>query len=404
MSATSGHYRVRVARFQDLDGPTLESWRALENRALEANAYLSPQFVTAAVRHLASPPASRQPFLVLVETPGRGPDRLVGLGIFERRSWSRRFPLPHLEAYRSLHSYRSGILVDRGHAAGVIGALFRFFQQPQATWHAVAFDEWLCEGDQATLLMTIARGCGGQWFPAMETSRAILVPREGGERQVAAALSRYRLKKLRQARRHLETCGPVAWRALAGEQVDDGAIGRFLELEHMGRKGEQGTSLRSRPEQEAFFREMAEGFRREGRLFFTELTIGQAIVASTCNLISGRTGFAFKIGWDPRYAKGSPGILNEVEFVRAAPTLFAALDAVDSGASEGSFIEEIWTDRWALASGAFSTTPLGRTVLATTGRLRQYGRRAKALWRARCATTDRRVDGSDGGHPSFEGR
>jgi hypothetical protein len=162
--------------------------------------------------------------------------------------------------------------------------------------------------------------------------------------------------------------------------------------------------LRSRPEQEAFFREMAEGFRGEGRLFFTELTIGQAVVASTCNLISGNTGFAFKIGWDPRYAKGSPGVLNEIEFVRAAPSLFPSLEAVDSGASEGSFIEELWTDRWPLASGAFATTPLGRAVLATTGRLRGYGRQAKALWHTMRATTASRTDGSDERHPTSEGR
>jgi hypothetical protein len=91
-------------------------------------------------------------------------------------------------------------------------------------------------------------------------------------------------------------------------------------------------------------------------------------------LISGGTGFAFKIGWNPSYAKMAPGVLNEVEFIQQAPRLCGSLSYIDSGALEGSFIDQLWARRRILASGVFGTTALGRTVLRGFERMRKLKR------------------------------
>jgi len=171
-------------------------------------------------------------------------------------------------------------------------------------------------------------------------------------------------------RRRLEERGNVRWMALFGKEVDETSLERFLEIEHMGWKGENGTSLRSRASHEAFFREMVGGFREKGGLFFTEMYLDDAVIASTSNLISGGTGFAFKIGWNPNYAKMGPGVLNEVEFIQQAPCLCGSLSYIDSGALEGSFIDQLWVGRRVLASGIFGTTSLGRKVLWGLERVR----------------------------------
>ena len=38
-------------------------------------------------------------------------------------------------------------------------------------------------------------------------------------------------------------------------------------------------------------------------------------IASTSNMVSGRAGFAFKVGWDGRFRKYGVGILNAIQDV-----------------------------------------------------------------------------------------
>ena len=105
------------------------------------------------------------------------------------------------------------------------------------------------------------------------------------------------------------------------------------------------------------------------------------VIASTSNLISGGTGFAFKIGYNPGYAKMSPGVLNEVEFIQHAPTLCGSLSYIDSGALEGSYIDQLWAGRRVLASGMFGTTSLGRTVLRSIEQMRRIKWWGRSRWK-----------------------
>jgi Acetyltransferase (GNAT) domain len=374
-------FRVRQVQFDELDSETVNSWESLEDRALESNAFLSPRFVIPAMRHLGKPQELRQTMFVFVERANGGAADLVGAGVFVKTSGNRNFPLPHLRAFRSLHSYLSGILVDRDEAEGAVRAFFQFFCDKNATWHGVEFEYRPVDGIQAELITGVAEEFGSLWAEQERIHRAIFAPSEGGEAYIRSQFSSGRIKDLRRMRRRLEEQGDIHWRALFGNEVDGQSIERFLDIEHMGWKGENGTSLRSRPAHEAFFREMVGGFREKEGLFFTEMYLNNVVIASTSNLISGGTGFAFKIGWDPRYAKMGPGVLNEVEFIQRAPKLCGSLSYIDSGALEGSFIDQFWVGRRALASGIFGTTALGRKVLWGLGQMRRIKRWRRSRWK-----------------------
>jgi hypothetical protein len=367
-------FRVRQVRFDELDRETVKSWESLEDRALESNAFLSPHFVIPAVRHLWKTEKLRQTMFVFVEKANGEAADLVGAGVFVQSSGKRNFPLPHLEAFLSRHSYLSGLLVDRNEAEGAIRAFFQFFCSKKATWHGVEFNYRSIDGSQAELISAVAEEFGSPWQEQERIYRAIFVPSEGGDPYLQAQFSTGRRKDLRRMRRRLEEQGDVRWMALFGKEVDEKSVERFLEIEHMGWKGEKGTSLRARASHEAFFREMVGGFREKEGLFFTEMYLDGIVIASTSNLISGGTGFAFKIGWNPSYAKMGPGVLNEVEFIQRAPSLCGSLSYIDSGALEGSFIDQLWVGRRALASGAFGTTPLGRKVLWGLAQMRRIKR------------------------------
>jgi hypothetical protein len=367
-------FRIRQFRFDELDRNTVKSWESLEERALESNAFLSPRFVIPAMRHLGKPEELRQTMFVFVEKANGGAADLVGAGVFVQSSGKRNFPLPHLQAFLSRHSYLSGLLVDRNEAEGAVRAFFQFFCSKKATWHGVEFDYRSVDGSQAELVSAVAKEFGSPWQEQERIHRAIFVPLEGGDAYLQAQFSTGRRKDLRRMRRRLEEQGDVRWMALFGNEVDEKSVERFLEIEHMGWKGEKRTSLRSRPSHEAFFREMVGGFREKEELFFTEMYLDGVVIASTSNLISGGTGFAFKIGWNPSYAKMGPGVLNEVEFIQQAPRLCGSLSYIDSGALEGSFIDQLWARRRILASGVFGTTVLGRTLLSGLDQMRKLKR------------------------------
>lgn len=393
MNAGTISYPVRSLRFAELDAGTLEAWRSLEGRALEANAYLSPHHVVPAVRHLARPGEVENVRFLFVERETAGDRGLVGACVLAHANPRRAFPLPHLRAYRSPHSYLSGFLIDREEAEPAIRALLSFLCRQRWVAHGVDLEDYPAEGRQAALVAKIAAQLGLTWSERKSTLRASFVPAEGGDDYLAARLSPRRAKNLRRSRRLLESQGRVKWRLLMAHEVDDACIDRFIRLEHEGWKAEQGSSLLSHEAHETFFRATMRSFGGDGRLFFTELLVDDDVIASTSNFLSGGIGFAFKVGWSPRYAKIGPGFFNEVEFVRHAPALCAGIPFIDSGAEPDSFIEELWPGRRRLVSGVLATTAIGSAVARGVHKLRE----ARAWWgvRARPGAQPRAAEDSE---------
>ena len=364
-------YRIRLARLDEIDAYTASAWADVEQRALEANAYLSPHFIIPALRRL-DPELS--PLIVLIERTHGSSYELSGVGVFVLRPPNLRFPLPHLSAYRSPHSYLTGLLIDREYAEPAIQAFLDFIEKGGSGWHGVEFTWRSGEGWASPSLETVASERRVIWYEHSRSQRAVLRPAKCGEDAIARQLSGSRLKELRRCKRRLAEQGDVSWKLLSGENVSPLVVDRFLELEHSGWRGKAGTSLISNSAHEVFFREMIDGFRSTEGVFFTELSAGDLVVASTCNLVSGGAGFAFKIGWHPGYAKASPGVLNELELIRHAPQLCGELAFLDSGADDGSFIDKLWEDRRDLVTGVFAASPAGRLAASSMQQLRRAKR------------------------------
>lgn len=366
-SAAASPLATRVSRLEEVDAEMVDAWIDLERRAAEPNAFLSPFFVLPALRHLEP---ELRPVFVTASQPGGA---LVGLGVFRDRPATRRFPLRHLGAFRSQHSYLSGWLLDRQHAREAIGAIIARLTVAGTPWHGLVFPH-LPVGETNSMMLEAAADRGGKWFEYARRTRAILDVPEAGERHIEGRFSPQRRKALRRKRRQLDGSGSVSWALRSGLEID-GCVDRFLRLEHAGWKGALGQSILSSRTNEAFFREMVEGFRREGRVFFTELALNGEVVSATSNLVSGDEGFAFKIGWNPDYAAMSVGILNEVELIRHAPTHLGHLTRLDSGSEPGSYMDDLWTGRRFLVDGLLTTTRVGRLaghLMAVALRLKRW--------------------------------
>ncbi|KPK74098.1 MAG: hypothetical protein AMJ84_00810 [Acidithiobacillales bacterium SM23_46] len=362
---------VSVRTPSELDERIIGAWAELEQRSVEPNAYLSPWFVLPALKHLEP----RVPVVViLIERKGVVSRDLVGLGVYETVRRSGRIPMAHLRAFRSRHSYLTGLLLDRDCASEASRAYFRFLRR-DSSWHGVEVTVHPTDGQFGAIMTEAARKEDVAWYEYGRSRRAILMPAKCGEDYLRESVSSRELKDIRRRKRRLEELGTVTWRALAGQEVDARCIDRFLDLEHRGWKGEHGSSLRSNAGDEAFFREMATHFADHGRAIFTELAVNEVVIASTSNFVSGSGGFAFKLGWDPQFTRMAPGRLNEIELVRNGGSVFRDLDYVDSGAAEGSFIEDLWPDKRTLVSGVYASTAAARAVLGGMNHLRRLKRR-----------------------------
>jgi hypothetical protein len=330
----------------------VQEWVALESRALEPNVYLSPHFSLPAIKHLAP---ELKPSIIAIYSRQLDRSRLVGLAIVVLCPPRRDFPFKHLMCFESIHSFLSGILLDRDVAVPAANKFFEYLLKPGAPWHGLRINNWRGSGVQGDVMHAAAKSHGVKWCQAQSFNRAVLEPASVNETAYQTSYTAAGGKDMDRRVRRLRELGEVSTRVLRGSQVTDDTVACFLALEDREWARQTKTSLIAAGH-ETFFKDLCRPMIDESRVFVSEILINGRPVASTFNFIAGNYGFAFKIGWDQSLAKMSPGIINELWFMRDASTSCNELRQIDSGASAGSFIEKIWPGRTTISSGIFITS------------------------------------------------
>jgi ubiquinone/menaquinone biosynthesis C-methylase UbiE/CelD/BcsL family acetyltransferase involved in cellulose biosynthesis len=342
-SASAGGTAVEVVPVEAFAASRREEWQALAECSIESNVFLHPDFVLPSLRT-----AEGAHEVVVVAVSGSGGE-LRGVGVFEDVPPTVGVPVRHLRAYRTPYSFLSGFLMAAEHPAATASAIIGLLAGSRARWGAIEMSEWRVTRPSASYLLQAAERAGVRWLENERYERATLALEGRDSEDPVSDLGRSRRKSLRRARRRLEALGQVSWQYV--EPTDaDACVETFLDLEHRGWKGEEGTSLRSNPEHERFFRELMGALATWGGAFFTELFLDDGVIASTCNMRVGTEGFAFKVAYEPALRDMSPGLLNEVEFMRCGARR-SGLSGVDSGAPAGAFIDALWPGREPIAMG-----------------------------------------------------
>jgi len=360
-------WEVKLRRLAELTDLDRQAWARLESRSAEPNAFMSPHFVLPALTHLD---AGASLVLMWIERAAGGLKELVGVGVFRYSLGTRAFPWPHLTAFQSEHTYLGGLLVDAESVRPVVEAIQVFLSRRSCVWKGLEMPKVDTAGPLAMAISAVSgqRRQPAQMLGAQE--RAMLTLADCGEALLRDTLGK-KLNEINRCMRRLEELGKVSWHCLR-EGIPQQSIDDFLRLEHLGWKGESGTSMRSTTAGETFFREMVARFDADGhRALFTELRVDGVAVASTCNFVSGQMGFAFKVGWDPQHRKLGPGMLNEVEFIRKAREFCPDLTSFDSGASADSFINRLWPERRDLGLLLMPSSRMASVTLTATQRLRE---------------------------------
>lgn len=371
-------YKARKIRLNDLDNKDMAAWEELEQRAIEPNGYLSPHFVIPAWKHIAG---KESVFGILIEKNNAGGvPQLAGIGLFQECGPSKHFPLPHLTAFTSRHSLISGLLVDQESAEVVVRHIFDQICGLNNKWHGLVFHNQPNDGELANIEKVVTKDMGINWGYFREWNRPILCLKDI-KSNISPSLGKSMKKSIHHRMKKLKELGQVDWRVLYKESLTDVTLDRFMFLENLGWKGREHTSILSNNTDKFFFLEMMKGFSGSERAFVTELMLDGHPISSTVNFASGGAGFAFKIGWDPLYAKYSPGILNEVNWLESNDPFICELNFVDSGSSDdSSYLSSLWNKKRAMRSGVYALTRQGKLLLPFVrfaAKIKNYNRSRK---------------------------
>lgn len=360
---------VQAVARHDVTADLIARWRDLESRSCHVNAFLSPEFLLPAWKWLDPDGSS---FLLTVEERQGG--RLRALGCFQESPASWSLPLPHLVAAQTIHSFRTGLLLDEDTADRTLDVWLRYLQK-QSKWGGVVFPSLRLDSILAQRMQSAVKACHLSWHTGTTIASAAFFPPLASDGAFSAQQSTHRRKSLRRKQRNLESLGPVRLHRIEQPNEIAQAINQFLILEDAGWKGVERSSLQSNFSAAEFLRSMATGFFERGRLVLTQLLAGDHVVASSINLQGASTLFAFKIGWDPQFAKASPGTLHENLLPALVSRDFPEVTCLDSCARPGSFLEGIWPHRITIADAVIPTSRFGLSAVTAMESVRFFKNR-----------------------------
>ena len=376
--------RVQILNEADLDPMAIASWKDLETNAVPSSLYLSRSFLEPAIRAQLG---QGDPIYIVIEREGQW----LGVGVFESVSGTRNIPLPHLRSWRTSHSYLDGMLIRQGDEQVALQAFWKFMQEEIHPWYAVEFGQLAEDDPVSQFLEQTAAQVGVELKKGPSVLRAMMdVPSstdssEEGATADLSAISSRRAKSLRQSWNWLTRQGEVSFDIQRDPENLKQSAERFLELESLGWKSEAGTSLASNQKERQFFLELVERFSRDHKVFFLELSVDDVVIGSVVHFVSGDISYAFKLGWDPEYARGCPGYQLKAQTLYHASQMFPELRMIDSCSCPDSFIEHVWAGRREISSKVFLTSQVASVACSLVGGLKWVRDRS---WQLLCIGSD----------------
>jgi CelD/BcsL family acetyltransferase involved in cellulose biosynthesis len=328
-------------------------WDALAGWAAEPNPFHESGFLLAALR--AFDPSGKVSLLCL-EADGQ----LAGvLPVRQERSYYGR-PLPHWRNWLHANAFLGVPLVARG------------FEQ--AFWRELL--AWADDYAAGALFLHLAEmPLHGPLFGALRAvlveqrrpaalvhrhERAMLRSGLSPQEYYQQSINKKRRKELSRLYKRLAERGDLVIERKADAAGIDAWLDEFLALERAGWKGQAGSALACQPETEALFRDaMREGARR-GRLERLTLRLDGRAVAALISFLTPPGSFGFKTAYDETFARSSPGVFLQREFLHVLTN--PAIAWCDSCAAPyHPMIEHFWRGR----------RPIGRISIAIGGQVRR---------------------------------
>ena len=340
----------------------VEEWRELAAAAGEPNIFMEPMAVLPAL----GMPSAKGMFAALAwGADAAGRRQLVGMLLLKR--WSRAKLLPAgLECWDYRLRAFGEPLIRAGREHAFWTAMLPYLDDLRGA--AFLRLAQLHENSASThALRAVAAEMGRPHYVTRRLDRALLRGPASAE-EYLKTLSSKMLRELKRRRKRLEEIGPLSFERLAPDASEAPWIDEFIALEASGWKGRRGVAAASEPEVEVFTRQLMREAHRQGRLDMRRVRLGERTISMLAHIESGRTAVSFKIAYDEEFARVSPGVLLQLEYLPHG----LGLDWVDSCTSPGHpMFERIWTERRPICS---LMVPLDRPVARLTCAIENAGR------------------------------
>lgn len=329
-----------------------DDWRELAARAVAANVFYEPAFALA-----AAPLFGRGVGAVLVWS-GTSPRRL--LGFFPARIETRRYgvKLPVLVGWTHPFAPLGTPLVERDAAEPVIAAWLAFLAGNADLPGLLLLPFVPEDGPFAAALAAILRRARMPAAGFNKHCRALLAPRQGERADyLQRALSARRLKELRRLGRRLGELGAMLFAATADPPALDAAVDDFLTLEASGWKGKAGTAALADDAVGDFVRTAVQALAQGGRVVINRILVDGAAIAAAITLRSADCAWFWKIAYDERFARYSPGVLLTLALTENLLDDAALANADSCAGADHPMIDHIWRERLPLCDLLIALRP-----------------------------------------------
>ena len=331
-------------------------WRALAARALEPNVFYEPAFALAAAGVFG-----REAGAGLVWSRAT-PPRL--LGFFPACVARRRYgiALPLLTGWTHPFGPLGTPLVERGLSEPVIGAWLDHIARDRHLPKLLLLPFVPEDGAWADVFGNVIGRRGGRMKSFGRHARALLAPGSERENYLGRALGRKKRKELRRQRNRLADQGLLMSASIGESAAVFRAVDDFLALESNGWKGRAGTAARDNEDTRKFLQTAVTDLASEGKARVARLLLDARPIAAIVVLRSATTAWCWKIAYDERFARFSPGVELLLDVTRELlddPSIVCA----DSCADENHpMIDHIWRERLVLADRLVSVDPEHNTA------------------------------------------
>lgn len=313
-------------------------WADLAAHAAEPNAFYAPDMLDAALDHLAAPGAVR-----LIEV--QADERSIGLLPVTVAPRHGRLPLACVTNWVHDHCFFGAPLIRAGHEVAAWRGLLA--QLDAAAWapgflHVKGLD---AAGASAAALEALCVEQHRQRREIHRYDRAMLRSQLSADAYWESHVRPKKRKEIRRLEKRLADLGAVESRRLESRSDLTPWCADFLTLEASGWKGREGTALDCKPADAAFFRAACAAAFDAGRLHFLRIDLDGQAIAMLVNFRHGPGAFSFKIAFDERYGRFSPGVLIEIANLQAVQD-DPAIDWMDScAAPDHPMIDSLWAER-----------------------------------------------------------
>lgn len=339
-------------------------WDDLAQHAAEKNVFFESWMLMPALEEWG-----KDSVRVILVWQGNEEDILIGMFPLVRKTGYRHLPFSYESIWRHIHCFLCTPLVRKGNEAECLASFFEWHQAESGTCSFLEFPFYSGDGPFREALGNYAAQSGRIVDEIEHYSRAVLTPSEkDADSYLQKALGGRRLKDMRRKSRQLAQEGEFSTVSLTDAEKLPTWIEDFLRLEKEGWKGGSGTAMALDEREKRFFsRVLEEGFRRQ-QLFIHQLILNDAPIAMQCTLKSGETGFAFKVVFDERYARNSPGMLLHVEYIRAFFEQ-SALCFIDScAAPDSNLLNHLFRERRLIRSTVVSKNSRASRLILQLGK------------------------------------